>query len=94
MSDRIATGGMWEFPEWEVEFDYECSSYGIPTSERCKHCREITKKEHKRSDGSKFYEDTWICPRVVVARNEGGYNSTGVCLDCILDYAAPKEREE
>jgi len=26
-----------------------------------------------------------ICPRVVVVRNEGGYNSTGLCLDCILD---------
>lgn len=29
----------------------------------------------------------WVVPRVVVATNEGGYNSTGVCLDCILDAA-------
>jgi hypothetical protein len=26
-------------------------------------------------------------PRVVVAENEGGYNSTWVCLDCILEVA-------
>jgi hypothetical protein len=26
-----------------------------------------------------------ICPRVVVATNEGGYNTTGVCLDCIIE---------
>jgi hypothetical protein len=29
-----------------------------------------------------------ICPRVVIAFNEGGENSTGVCLDCILEAAA------
>ncbi len=29
-----------------------------------------------------------IVPRVVKAMNEGRYNSTGVCLDCILEAAS------
>lgn len=28
-----------------------------------------------------------ICPRIVIATNEGGSNCTGVCLDCILEAA-------
>lgn len=23
-------------------------------------------------------------PRIIVAQNEGGHNSTGICLDCLL----------
>ena len=41
---------------------------------RCRHC----------------YEDNhgfWVCPKVVYSQNEGGYNSTKVCLDCILEAA-------
>ncbi len=34
------------------------------------------------------------CPRVVIAKNEGGYNSTGVCLDCILEAAATLKEEK
>lgn len=30
----------------------------------------------------------WTVPRVVVAWNEGGPCSTGICLDCILEAAA------
>jgi hypothetical protein len=42
--------------------------------EPCKHC---------------FKEGSLtLCPRVVVAFNEAGYNSTGVCLDCIVEAAA------
>ena len=26
-----------------------------------------------------------VCPRVIVMVNEGGYNSTGLCLDCVLE---------
>ncbi|GEM_PF-5189668 len=26
-----------------------------------------------------------IVPRVVVAYNEGGYNSVGICADCLLE---------
>ena len=44
-------------------------------------------KVHTRSDGSTFIEKVWNCPAVVVALNEGSYNSTGVCLDCILEAA-------
>lgn len=26
-----------------------------------------------------------VCPLVIVLENEGGYNGTGLCLDCILE---------
>jgi hypothetical protein len=26
-----------------------------------------------------------VVPRVIVCLNEGGYNSTGLCLDCVLE---------
>lgn len=54
---------------WWVDYDVVVNLFG--ESERCRHC----------------YEDhgSVVCPRVVVAENEGGHNSTGVCLDCILE---------
>jgi len=84
---KVKTGGMWESSEWEVQFNEECSSYG--GGEPCKHCGKKYQKFKKRSDGSIWNENEWlwICPRIVVAENEGGYNSTGVCLDCILEVA-------
>lgn len=82
---KIKSGGMWENEEWEMRFNEECSSYGF--GEPCKHCGEKYQRFEKRSDGSVYNENEWlwICPRVVVAYNECGYNSTGVCLDCILE---------
>jgi hypothetical protein len=65
-------GGMWEESAWRISFDEECIGYdGL---EPCPHCR----SDH-------IEEDEWICPRVIIMRNEGGYNSTGLCLDCVLD---------
>ena len=32
-------------------------------------------------------QDVFICPWVVISVNEGGYNSTGICLLCILEAA-------
>ena len=73
---EFSVGGMWEFAEWEIQTDKA-------VSEVCPHC-------YVRKDvGGR--EDLVICPRVVVAWNESGFNSTGVCLDCIK---AAIEREE
>lgn len=81
---------MWESPEWEVSYDYECSSYG--GGRTCKHCTPTYHVDKTRGDGSVYNQDElkWNCPRVVVAKNEGGYNSTGVCLDCILEQVELK----
>lgn len=78
---KFTEGAMWEGYPWRIEFNHECSGYsGTP----CRHCHGDHVVAHKRHDGSQFTERKWICPRVVVALNEAGYNSTGVCLDCIL----------
>lgn len=78
-------GGMWEEPEWNVHYNYTCSSYGggIP----CKHCTLLPFVPKLRQDNSIFNQDekNWICPRVIIVKNEGGYNSTGLCADCVLE---------
>ena len=81
---KMQTGGMWE-GEWEIRFNVNCQQdTGITP---CKHCGPVRDEEHKSFRGHTWIEKKFICPRVVVALNEGGYNSTGVCLDCILEAA-------
>jgi hypothetical protein len=77
-------GGMWECPDWHIELDHTTS--GVE-ADMCPHCRDLRNEPFQRSDGTAV--DWWVftCPRVVVAFNEGGYCTTGVCLDCILDAA-------
>ncbi len=66
-------GGIWDNGVWSIQFDRNA---GPPYLELCRHCRPV--------DGRK---QSHVCPKVVVAQNEGGHNSTGVCLDCILEAA-------
>ena len=70
-------GCMWEGGDWKIVTDYECSEWGggLP----CKHCY---------GEEIKASERIWFCPSVVIATNEGGYNSTGICLQCIIEAAA------
>lgn len=76
---NIPMGGMWEYSEFEIQFNYNCSS--LSGAKPCKHC-------HTIEDDNRFInEKSWVCPKVVIAANEGGYNSTGVCLDCIIEAA-------
>jgi hypothetical protein len=79
-------GCMWEGGPWEIRLNCECSEYG-GSDKPCKHCGPKWIETRIRPDGSTYKEVIWICPRVVVARNEGGCNDTGVCLDCILEAA-------
>jgi len=83
MHYKFEDGCMWEGGYWEVEINRRCNEFGggVP----CKHCHSECFDVRKRYDGSKYKVKQWICPRVVIATNEGGYNSTGVCLDCILE---------
>lgn len=86
MTRAIPIGGMWEFPGWEIQRDVEITD--TCGGEPCPHCTDI--RERTRQDYSKtlsWTERYWICSRVVVARNEGGCDTTGVCLDCILAAA-------
>lgn len=81
----VDIGGMWEGTGWEIQLNAKISSYcgGKP----CPHCGPIQVETHTRYDKSTYDENYWICPRVVEAMNEGGHDSTGVCLDCILEAA-------
>ena len=81
---KFSQGGMWDEAEWEIRLDARCSKGGGVTP--CKHCSSsyiVQHREHNHWD-----ETVWTCPRVVVGTNEGGYNSTGICLDCILEAAS------
>jgi hypothetical protein len=72
---------LWDLEEWEIRFDVEVAVYHskIP----CPHCGPIQSHDHKRWDGSVFVENVTICPRVIVAYNEAGYCTTGLCADCV-----------
>lgn len=63
-------GGLWDDPDIEVRLNHTFSNYG---PQPCRHCVE---------KGGNY----WFCPVVIVASNEGGFNSTGVCLDCIIEH--------
>jgi hypothetical protein len=80
-------GDMWEGYGWEIAFEEDCSENG--GGEPCEHCHSDRIITHTRSwNGTTYTERRWTCPRVVVGYNEGGQNSTGICLDCILEAAA------
>lgn len=70
-------GAMWEGLPWILVEDQRCRSFG--DTHPCRHCHSVVVSSR---------ETTWVCPIVVVARNEAGCNSTGVCLRCILEGAA------
>ena len=71
---EVPIGGMWEFKEWKILFDVVCDP---SWSEPCPHCRDVKKDE--------CGQYSFIVPFIVAAKNEGGYNSTGVCLQCIVE---------
>ncbi|GAG78868.1 unnamed protein product [marine sediment metagenome] len=79
----FTVGGMWEKSNWEISFDREiwCGSDMVP----CKHCGDKKQKENKRYDGNSYYTTIFVCPSVVIGINEGGHNSTGICLQCIIE---------
>lgn len=91
MKHEFEEGCMWEGDPWFVETDHTCSSF---SGKPCKHCHSEHDVIHERFDKSTYTTREWICPRVVVAVNEAGYNSTGVCLDCILEAAATLRQSE
>lgn len=82
----INIGGMWEGQEWEIILNKSISS--LSSSNLCPHCRDHHIHIHTRShDKQTWEEEVWICDKVVVGKNEGGFCSTGICLDCIIHTA-------
>ena len=80
----FSEGAMWEGPIWELHVNKECS--GLSSAEPCRHCHSDHVETRPGMSGS-WGVRVWICPRVVVGLNEGGYATTGICLDCILNAA-------
>lgn len=81
----MAVGGMWESAEWHVAYDHPVTEFGgcVP----CPHCHSDRQVSHTTAHGGRYVRREWVCPRVVIAENECGNNTTGVCLDCILEAA-------
>ena len=71
-------GGLWDDDEWELRHD-------VVVRSSCPHTVRTDDYVIHSPDGKVHRLAQWICPRVVVAYNEGGYASTGVCLDCVLE---------
>lgn len=70
---KFDVGGIWEESEWYIYRSYIIDEYlNFSSKKYCKHCY-------------KNEQNHWVCPFVVVSINEGGHNSTGICLDCIID---------
>lgn len=73
------TGGVWEEREWKILINYKASK--LHDKGPCSHCKHIIR-------GVGDEPEKWIIPRVVTAQNQSQFDSTGVCLDCILEAAA------
>jgi len=82
MTIKFVTGCLWEGGGFEIDLDHEVDE---SNGDICKHCHSKHIEENKRFNKTSYYITKWICPKVVIAYNEGGYNSTGVCLDCIIE---------
>jgi hypothetical protein len=81
--EKVATGGLWEETDWIVRLNVV-----ISPPARCPHLKRLGKVERQYSTvfGDKADEtEFFVAPRVIVAENEGGCNTTGVCFDCVLD---------
>ena len=92
-------GGLWERRSWEMVYDYQVEKYDCKPCRHAKKVDEPHYHDFdgKKIDSEQVGEVTgtirafwtfhsgWVIPRVVVAVNEGGYDSTGVCADCIVE---------
>ncbi len=68
--------GLWEEKDCELIENY------VSRNDFCKHAIPIGKIIFHDSElVMKFYQ----IPKVLIATNEGGYNTTGICVDCLLE---------
>lgn len=78
----VNVGGLWEDTQWRIEINNRILVHSGDSPPPCPHCKELKMETNLIPKWTEWY---YICPRVVVATNEGGCSSTGVCLDCILE---------
>jgi hypothetical protein len=76
---KFSEGGMWEKRQFHIE--PSCEVYDYNGQKPCRHCHSHRVRTSKRGVTTHY----WTCPAVVVAWNEGGWSSTGVCVQCILE---------
>lgn len=75
---EVPEGGVWPAGHYVADWsDHPCPHAG--------NIRELPPYHPEHHPDEKRRE--WTVPRVVVAYNEAGFSSTGVCMDCILDWA-------
>ena len=84
---EFPVGAMWEGSDWEIRTAEEVSVSTYSCGKPCPHCSPVRVIE-RRTPHFELREPVVTCPAVVVAKNEDGHNSTGVCLLCILEAAA------
>ena len=81
---EIGEGELAEGMSWTIELDYLATT-GDPKPP-CLHAKPIldgaVEALYEAIDGRHL----WTVPRVIRARNEGGWNSTVLCLDCVLFF--------
>lgn len=71
-------GQLWEDYPWMIIINEE-------TDKKCRHSKNERIKRTQNYQSDSYWEKTVWDNDVVIAFNEGQYNSTGVCLWCILD---------
>lgn len=79
---ELHRGGLWEENKIEVQKDVPIYHADLCN---CPHLEEKYIVRTYRSDNTFFDTIYANCPTVIVAVNEGGYNSTGVCYQCITE---------
>ena len=66
---KLTEGSMWDEPYWGIRKNVKLD---LPYYHPCRHCT-------KESDVN------FTCPIVIIAYNEAGFCSTGVCAECIME---------
>jgi len=79
---KFEVGGVWETPDFEIRFDNKCSS--LTHECPCPHAYDFSIRTGKTHAGREWTDRQWFVPRALVAFNEGGFCSTGICVDCAL----------
>lgn len=90
MYKEFEKGEMAEGLPWEIAFDEEILVYD-------EYARKVL-CEHAYYKGkgpwpSQNTNETYCIPRAIICYNEGGYNSTTLCLDCLLEQVNNLEKE-
>ena len=83
VSQAFSEGCLWEdVGTWTLITDCDVQEVMQP----CRHCHSPRVKEFRYAGSQEPYtKHYWTCPFVVSAENEGGHNSTGICLSCIIE---------